>query len=101
MKTFECLSRRIDEENNDSIAYAKLALENKDTNPWLAKIYHDLSDEEYRHMEILHGAVTRVIKDYREANGEPPSAMLAVYDYLHGQQIEKAETAKRYQAMFR
>ena len=45
--------------------------------------------------------VARIIAQYRKENGEPPTAMLAVYDYLHEKQIERAKEVKDYQAMYR
>ena len=36
----------------------------------------------------------------RETRNDPPAAMLAVYDYLHKQQIAAAAEVKNLQAMF-
>jgi hypothetical protein len=48
-------------------------------------------------MEILHNDVVKIIKEYREKNGEPPASMLAVYEYLHNKHIDDFNEAKRYQ----
>ena len=48
-------------------------------------------------MEMLHIEVTEIIKKYREEHGDPPAAMLAVYEYLHKKDIEKSAKVKLYQ----
>lgn len=101
MKLIEKLSEMIDEEIEDAGKYAKCALKNKEENPALSKTFYDLSTDEMRHMTLLHDEVARIIAQYRKENGEPPTAMLAVYDYLHEKQIERAKEVKDYQAMYR
>ena len=101
MKLIEKLSAMVDEEIEDATKYAKCAVKYKDERPALAKTFYDLSGEEMRHMSMLHAEVESVIQKYRQEHGEPPTAMLAVYDYLHGKQIEKAKEVKDYQAMYR
>ena len=101
MKLIEKLSEMIEEEIEDAEKYAKYALKYKDTDSALAKTFYDLSTDEMRHMNLLHDEVARIISQYRKENGEPPAAMLAVYDYLHGKQIEESKEVKDYQAMYR
>ena len=100
MKIIEILSDKISEEISDAKAYAKMALEYREEYPDLARTLHDLSTEEMGHMSRLHGAVAGIIEQYRKEKGEPPAGMLAVYDYLHKKQIEKAAKVKNLQAMF-
>lgn len=101
MKLIEKLSEMIDEEIEDAGKYAKCALKYKEENPALSKTFYDLSTDEMRHMTLLHDEVARIIAQYRKENGEPPTAMLAVYDYLHEKQIERAKEVKDYRAMYR
>ena len=45
--------------------------------------------------------MTTIIKKYRETKGEPPADMMAVYDYLHKKQIDKALEVKALQTMYK
>jgi len=91
----------IEDELDGAKCYAKSALELRDEDKDLADILYDLSNEEMRHLQILHSQVTRIINAYRKEQGEPPPAMLAIYDYLHKKHIDQAEEVKRYQALFK
>jgi ferritin len=101
MKIIQILSERIEEEISDAKEYAELACQYKDEYPQLAKTLYDLSNEEMRHMEMLHLEVTALIKKHREEHGEPPPAMMAVYEYLHKKAIEKTTKVKLIQAQYR
>lgn len=101
MKLIEKLSEMVDEEIGDAHKYAKYALEYKDTNPNLSKVFFDLSGAEMQHMTMLHTEVAKLIEKYRQEKGEPPEGMKAVYDYLHRKQIEKSAEVKTLQGMYR
>ena len=101
MKIVKCLEEFIGEEIADATKYAKLAVKYKAERPALAKTYYDLSTDELRHMGLLHDEVVAIIEAYRREHGEPPEAMMAVYEYLHDQHINKANEARTYQAMYR
>lgn len=101
MKIVEKLSERIDEEICDSKYYAKMALEYKESYPTLADAFYNLSLSEMEHMNILHNEVVKIIEQYKKEHGEPPSDMLAIYNYLHGKEIEKAKDVKVYQTMYK
>ena len=101
MKLIKKLSEHIEEEIADSRCYAEWALELKDERRGLADVLYSLSLDEMKHMSILHDEVVKIIEEYRKEHGEPPAAMLAVYDYLHKKHIEDAQKAKTYQTMYR
>ena len=78
-----------------------MALEVREEYPELARTLYNISLQEMEHMQMLHNEVTEIIKRYREQNGEPPADMMAVYNYLHEEQIEKSAEVKTMQSMFR
>ena len=83
------------------VSYTHLRAHETVLDPTLAKLFYDLSTEEMRHMDLLHGEVVRQIEQYRKTKGEPPAAMQAIYDYLHEKQIDKAKDVKSCQSMYR
>ena len=101
MKVIKVLSNKITEEIQDAKAYAKLSIEYKESYPELSRTLYTLSTQEMEHMNKLHAEVTEIIRKYREQNGEPPADMMAVYEYLHNEQIEKALEVKTLQAMYK
>lgn len=101
MKIIEWLSERIDEEIKDGECYAKHAVLYKKDYPRLAETLIKISEEELKHMALLHNEVVDIIEEYRRTNGDPPSDMLAIYEYLHKKQIEKTANVKAMQSQFR
>ena len=101
MKIIEWLSDKIEEEINDGKVYIEKALLIKQDMPKLADTLAKLSDEEYKHMTILHNEVIDIINEYKKTKGAPPSDMMAVYEYLHKKQIEKSGELKALQSTYR
>ena len=101
MKIIKVISEKIKEELNDAEEYINLATEWKKDQPEAADLFADLSAEEMGHANKLHAQVTELISRYRETNGEPPAGMMAVYDYLHEEQIGHAMRIKVKQTMYR
>ena len=101
MKIIQKLSDMISDELEDASRYANCAMQYKEENRGLADVFFTLSTDEMRHMDILHGEVVKIIEAYRRETGEPPADMLAVYNYLHNKQIEKAGEVKAMQALYK
>lgn len=67
MKLIQKLSEMVDDEIADAHKYAKCALEYKESNPNLSKIFFDLSAAEMQHMTVLHTEVRNLHGLYRGA----------------------------------
>lgn len=100
MKIIKCLEKFIDEELHDSEKYIKKALEVKNEYPDVAELLNMLSAEEMKHMNLLHGMIVKLIEFHKKMKGDPPPEMLAVYNYLHEQSIEKVKDIKILQQMY-
>ena len=88
MKIIKCLAENIREEMHDAEKYAKMALEYKEQYPEMLDTFLTLSRQEVNHATMLHNHVERIIKDYRAKEGDPPAAMMAVYDWEHEKMID-------------
>ena len=97
MKLIKEIEEMIEDEICDIKKYAKFAAEVKDEHPGLAQTLYTISTQEANHQAMLHAEVVKIIDEHRRTHGEPPAAMMAVYDYLHKKHIEKMADAKRYQ----
>lgn len=91
----------IEDELEGAEDYAKSAIKFKEDNPTLAKTFYEISNDEMRHVNMLHGEVVEIIEAYRRDHGDPPEVMLAVYTYLHEKDIEKANRIKMYQHQYK
>ena len=101
MKIVMKLISLIDDELSGAKEYLKLALHNREEHPGLADTFADLADAEMGHVSKLHEEVTKLIEEVRQRDGEPPAGMLAVYDYEHKKQIDKAAKIKQLIAEYR
>jgi ferritin len=101
MKIIKVLSEKIKEELNDAESYITLAMEWKKDERVAAALFAELSAEEMGHADELHTEVTQLISRYRQTQGEPPAGMLAIYEYLHEQQMENAMRVRVKQGMYK
>lgn len=101
MKLIRDLEEFIEEEISDVKKYAKFATEVKDQYPTLAQVLFNISVQEDGHQAAIHGEVEKIIKEHRAMHGEPPAAMMAVYDYLHKKSIDKLAEARMYQEVYK
>lgn len=101
MKLIEKLEDRIEEEIADAKYYAKLAAEVKAEHPSLAQVLYTISTQEDGHQAALHSEVVKIIEHYRKTHGDPPAAMMAVYDFMHKRSIDKLADARRYQEVYK
>ena len=90
MKVIATIVDLIEDEQSGAKRYAELALRMKAEHPKLAEKLHELAGVEMMHAKQLHAEATRLIEEVRARDGEPPAAMLAVYEYEHGKQIKQA-----------
>ena len=101
MKMIKKLVEMIEEELEDARNYAKCALKHKEENISMANTFYELSLDEMRHADMLHGEAIKLIEAHRRDYGEPPAAMLAVWEWEHEKYIERANEAKMLQAQYR
>lgn len=100
MKEIKVLVEHIDSELTDAETYARLANEYRDMAPEMSAVFYSLSGEELKHMDALHSEVMRMISAYKKTHEDPPTAMKAVYDYVHERFIERAERINVLRSMY-
>ena len=101
MKLIKYLEGAIDEEIEDVKGYAKKAVEIMDEHPGLAQVLYNISVQEDAHQAALHKEVVKIIEEHRRTHGEPPAAMMAVYEYIHQRHIDALADARRYQDVYK
>lgn len=101
MKLIRELEELIEDEISDIEKYAKMAAELKAQHPGLAQALYTISTQEDTHQAAIHTEVVKLIEEHRRSHGEPPAAMMAVYDYIHKRHIEKLAEARRYQDVYK
>lgn len=101
MKLIQELEELIEEEIHDVKKYAKMASELKTENPGLAQVLYTISVQEEAHSNMLHSEVTKIIEAYKKSHGDPPAAMMAVYEFMHKRHIDRAVEARRYQEVYK
>lgn len=100
MKIIKKLSKQLIDEVEGSEEYAKDALEYKGIDPELSRMYAELSKVEYGHVQRLHDAVTRKIKEAEASGANPPQYMLDKWDETHRDLIERMAKVKTFIDMY-
>lgn len=101
MKVIQEIEDHIEKELHCSKKYIKCALNYKGANDPLANLYYQLSTNAMANVNKLHEMVVSIIEAYRKEHGEPPAEMLAVYNYLHNKEIDKAKDIKMMWEMYK
>ena len=101
MKLIRDLEEYIEDEIQDIKKYAKMATEVKNDYPTLAQVLFNISAQEDGHQAAIHNEVVKITEEHRRNHGEPPAAMMAVYDYLHKKSIDKLAEARMYQEVYK
>ena len=101
MKLIQILEEKIEDEIHDIKEYAQMAAELKEEHPAMAQVLYNISVQEDAHQAALHKEVVKIIEDHRRMHGEPPAAMMAVYEYVHQKHIDALADARRYQDVYK
>lgn len=100
MKIIKNIADYIEDELDGAHKYIKCALLHKDDYPQLSKVFYDISVQEMHHVEMLHNEVVKLIEHQKKETGEPPVAMMAVWEYLHERHIEQSAAIKVLQSEY-
>lgn len=101
MKIIKELEELIEDEIHDIKKYAKMAAELKEKYPTLAQTLYSISTQEDSHQAAIHSEVVKIVDEFKKNGGEPPAAMMAVYEFLHKRHIENLANARRYQDIYK
>lgn len=101
MKIIKELEELIEDEIHDVKKYAKMAAAVKEDHPSLAQVLYTISTQEDAHQAAIHTEVVKIIEEYKRTKGEPPAAMMAVYEFMHKRHIENMAEARRYQDVYK
>lgn len=94
MKVIKEIVEQINEEISGAEEYSKYATQYKDEDKALADTYAKLAEVELTHVDSLHAQVVRIIKAWQSKGEQVPSAMQAVWDWVHQNQVDKVARIK-------
>ena len=100
MTILKCLSEDIECTLDMAEEDIKKAMMYKDEYPTAAKAFYTKSVMLMDSIKPQHDAVVGLIEGYKKEKGEPPEAMMAVYNYMHERHINKAAAIKALQDMY-
>lgn len=94
MKKIKCIIENIREEVTGAENYAKMAVKYKIDDSALANTYSTIAAQELDHVNFLHAQVVRMIQAYKSEHGEPPEAMMTVWNWEHDDIVDKVSRVK-------
>lgn len=100
MKVIKCMCETIEDTLDMAEDYIKKAIMYKNEYPLAAKAYYNQSIVLMDSLKGLHDGVVGLIEGYRKEKGEPPTPMMAIYDYMHERHINKAAAVRNLQDMY-
>ena len=101
MKKIAKIVSDIREELDGAEHYAKLATQYKEDDHALADVYASMASQKLGHVDLLHAQVVRIIRDHRAEHGEPPEAMLMVWNWEHDNMVSKSAKIKALLEMYK
>lgn len=99
MKLIADMVDEIMEEYDGAEKYAKKAVRFQTDRPALSRKYLNMAKQELEHGDNLHAEIVAVIQEYRAKNGQPPEAMMMVYEWEHKKMIDHVARVKALLAM--
>ena len=85
------LTQMINKEIREAEKYAQRSVSYKENDPALAETFYRIANSKLNDMNVLHDQVVRIINDYQKRKGDPPKEMMAIYNYVHEEQIENVK----------
>ena len=101
MKIIKQLSELIESELDDAEYLIKKAVEYRDDYPNLSNDFYNWSIDKNTQIKTLHDTIVRIIKNYKDTEGDPPAPMMAIYNYIHERHIEKMTAIKSLQTIYK
>ena len=99
MREIKHIVENIREELEGAEKYAKIAAKMKTDDSTSASVYAEMARQELGHVDNLHKMAVRAIEKQKAAGVVVPPAMQAVWDWEHGNMVEKASQIKMLLAM--
>lgn len=100
MKVIKCLSEKMEKTLDLAEENIMDAIRTKEEYPVAAKAFYNQSVILMDSIKGQHDAVVALIEAYRKEKGEPPTPMMAIYNYLHERHMVKAASIKNLQEMY-
>ena len=100
MKVIKDMSEDIENTLDMAECNIKKAVEYKLDFPAASQAFYTKSVALMNSIKGQHDAVVALIEGYRKEKGEPPAPMMAIYNYMHERQINKAAAIKNLQDLY-